>query len=244
MARQLIGEIQNIIRYPVKSFQGEKVQQSTIEAYGLYGDRSHVFIDETKPRKYVMATHFPELLKYEAQFEGQESSEKYPQVRITTPQGKQFYWDDEPFHKEIQQIAGDVYPVKYTPKHVPIGAIEEEHILIVTDSSLTKMEQMWGKQLDFLRFRPNLVIAMGEGAPFAEEFWFGKRMIIGDIELEIKRHCERCMIINIDPVSHEKDNTLLKTVVRERDNHFGVYASVIKTGQVKVGDNVFLEDGN
>jgi uncharacterized protein YcbX len=36
----LIGYIQEIMRYPVKSFQGESVQKTRVMDYGLYGDRS------------------------------------------------------------------------------------------------------------------------------------------------------------------------------------------------------------
>jgi hypothetical protein len=63
-----------------------------------------------------------------------------------------------------------------------------------------------------------------------------------DVELEIKRHCERCMIITVNPSDSQRDPTLLKTVVKERNNHFGVYASVIRTGEISLGDQVFLKD--
>ncbi|HEK9104135.1 TPA: MOSC domain-containing protein, partial [Bacillus pseudomycoides] len=61
-----------------------------------------------------------------------------------------------------------------------------------------------------------------------------------EVEIQLKRHCERCMIITVDPDNTERDSTLLKTVVKERNNHFGVYASVVKTGEIHVGDEVLL----
>ncbi|MDN4074982.1 MOSC domain-containing protein [Fictibacillus terranigra] len=51
---------------------------------------------------------------------------------------------------------------------------------------------------------------------------------------------DRCMIITIHPENAERDSTLLKTVVQERNNHFGVYAAVIKTGELHNGDEVHL----
>jgi MOSC domain-containing protein YiiM len=48
------------------------------------------------------------------------------------------------------------------------------------------------------------------------------------------------MIITVNHDSAERDSTLLKTVVKERNNYFGVYASVIKTGEIHVGDEVLL----
>lgn len=61
-----------------------------------------------------------------------------------------------------------------------------------------------------------------------------------EVEIQLKRHCERCMIITVDPDNAESDSTLLKTVVKERNNHFGVYASVVKTGEIHVDDEVLL----
>ncbi|WP_042412121.1 MOSC domain-containing protein, partial [Saccharococcus caldoxylosilyticus] len=44
----------------------------------------------------------------------------------------------------------------------------------------------------------------------------------------------------VNPDNAEQDSSLLKTLVQQRNNHFGVYASVIKTGEIHVGDEVFL----
>jgi uncharacterized protein YcbX len=43
-----IGEILQINRYPVKSFAGERLNSVGLESYGLHGDRSHAFVDDTK----------------------------------------------------------------------------------------------------------------------------------------------------------------------------------------------------
>ncbi|MEH7220324.1 MOSC domain-containing protein, partial [Bacillus toyonensis] len=53
--------------------------------------------------------------------------------------------------------------------------------------------------------------------------------------------CERCMIITIDPNTLTLETTLLKTIVQKRNNHFGVYASVIKPGKVNIGDSIVLK---
>lgn len=82
------GKIREIIRYPVKSLQGERVKNTKIKEYGLYGDRSHVFIDETKKKKYYMATYNQKLLTYRAEFAGEDKDTEYPDVKITAPDGR------------------------------------------------------------------------------------------------------------------------------------------------------------
>ncbi|MBC6972423.1 MOSC domain-containing protein [Bacillus sp. Xin] len=239
----LIGHIKEIVRHPVKSFHGENVNQTKIMEYGLYGDRSHAFLDDTRQGKFLTITQFPEMVRYRAKFVGEELMEKYPKVEITTPEGKVIDWGDEELTKEIEyKSERKISPITYTPSHVPLGAIEEENIQLVTDASLDKLTAIWGNaEVNHRRFRPNLLITLREKIPFIEEKWFGKRMKIGrEVEIQLKRHCERCMIITVDPDNTERDSTLLKTVVKERNNHFGVYASVVKTGEIHVGDEVLL----
>lgn len=44
----VVGEIQGINRYPVKSFAGENLESCMIEPYGMLGDRFCSFYDESK----------------------------------------------------------------------------------------------------------------------------------------------------------------------------------------------------
>ncbi|WP_019155016.1 MOSC domain-containing protein [Robertmurraya massiliosenegalensis] len=238
-----IGALKEIIRHPVKSFRGENVLKTKVVSYGLYGDRSHAFLDEKRPGKYLTLTQVPELANYHAIFVGEESLDRFPSIKIQSPSGSSFQWEDVKLAEELEELSGrKVKPVQYSPDYVPFGAIEEEHILITTEASLLKMSEIWGKQVDYRRFRPNLVLSLNEHEPFIEETWFGKRMQIGEAEIIVKRHCERCQIINIDPETGLSDPTLLKTVYKERHNCFGVYASVVKTGNIAVGDSISLFD--
>lgn len=241
----LIGTIKEIVRHPVKSFRGESVQKTKIMGYGLYGDRSHALLDKSRAGKFLTITQFPEMVRYQAKFMGEELNDEYPEVQVTTPEGQVMNWGDEELLKELEGRAKkEISTVVYSPTHVPLGAIEEEHIQLVTDASLNQLMDMWGEEeIDYRRFRPNLLLSLKDKIPFAEENWFGKRLKIGqEVEIQLNRHCERCMIITVDPDSAERNASLLKTIVKERNNFFGVYASVVKTGDIQVGDDVFLID--
>lgn len=239
----LIGHIKEIVRYPVKSFTGEKVEDTHVLSYGLYGDRSHAYLDKTRPGKYLTITQAPFMCTYQASFaDHTESLERFPEVNVYTPDGKSVNWDDPWLIQKLEKRSNrQIQPVKYTPVNVPIGAIEEEDLLIVTDASLSALREQWGNQLDYRRFRPNLLLDLINKVPYIEETWFGKRLYIGEqVEIEMKRPCERCMIITVDPKDSERDPSLLKIVAKERNNHFGVYASVIRTGPIHTGDEVIL----
>lgn len=239
----LIGTIKEIVRHPVKSFSGESVQQSKVMDYGLYGDRSHAILDDSRPGKFLTITQFPEMVLYKATFNGIDSLKQYPKVEIMTPEGSIVEWGSEELKKEIESKSSrKISTREYIPTHVPLGAIEEEHLLLVTDASLKNLKETWGgREVDVRRFRPNLFLSLNDKIPFMEEQWFGKRLKIGkEVEIELKRHCERCMIVTVDPETSEKDPSLLKTIVKERNNHFGVYASVVNTGEINVGDGVWM----
>ncbi|WP_138418416.1 MOSC domain-containing protein [Aquibacillus sediminis] len=241
----LVGHMKEIVRHPVKSLTGESVPQSKIMDYGLYGDRSHAYVDETREGKFLQITQFQEMVRYKAKFVGEESMEKYPNVEVITPEGKVFDWEDEALIKELEDKSErKISTIEYSPSHVPIGPIAVEHILLVTDASLAKLEELWEEnEVNSRRFRPNFIISLKEKIPFIEEDWIGKRLKIGnEVEIELVGHCKRCMIITVDPDNAQRDKSLHKTVIKERKNNFGVYASVIKTGDIHVNDEIHLLD--
>ena len=127
------------------------------------------------------------------------------------------------------------------PENPDLMAVDLASVLIITDESLRKLEAIWGNRLDERRFRANLVVSLDE-KKINEVDWIGKRIAIGNTEFQVDTSCERCSIITIDPNTLERDASLLKKVNEEMSLIFGVYASVKKTGQINVGDNVYLVD--
>ncbi|MBO8163244.1 MAG: MOSC domain-containing protein [Brevibacillus sp.] len=241
--KQAVGTIEEIIRHPVKSFAGESLKEVWVADYGLYGDRSHCFLDETSPGKYLTATQLPQMVGYQAAFVGEGGANAFPNVRVTTPDGLEYDWDDPRLLAELEQLSGrKLSRVRHRPEHVPLGAIEEEHLLLISDASLRQLERLWGKPVNHRRFRANLVISLFDPQPFGEEGWYGKRLRIDEVEIEPVRPCERCMIVTIDPGSAERDPALLKTIARQRNNCFGVYARVVRTGRIRIGAPVYLVD--
>ncbi|WP_160036202.1 MOSC domain-containing protein [Paenibacillus sp. An7] len=240
-----VGRIKEIVRHPIKSFQGERVPRTQVMEYGLYGDRSHAFVHKSNQNQYVTITQLPQMASFQAHFTDQEDQEHFPRVEVITPQGQKYYFGDEELNRTLEELyKKEIVPIQFEPAHVPLGAIEEEPIQLVTDASISELEKLWANnEVDSRRFRPNFVLSLAHQVPFIEDEWFGKRMQIGEsVILLIKRPCKRCSIINVDPESSERDPSLLKKVVTERNNQFGIYASVLQTGIVTEGDEVVLLD--
>ena len=50
----------------------------------------------------------------------------------------------------------------------------------------------------------------------------------------------RCVMINLDPETAEADANVMKTTLRLNTNHAGVYATVINSGELRIGQKVYL----
>jgi hypothetical protein len=51
---------------------------------------------------------------------------------------------------------------------------------------------------------------------------------------------ERCVMVNLDPDTAERDSEVMKTVVRMNENYAGVYGTVVRAGELRVGQVVTM----
>jgi len=54
----------------------------------------------------------------------------------------------------------------------------------------------------------------------------------------------RCVMINFDPDTAESDSRIMKTVVRLNRNYAGAYGTVVRTGEISIGDSVTFVSRN
>lgn len=236
-----IGEIEEIFRYPVKSFQGEKLGSSQVETYGLRGDRSQTFIDRQRSDKNLSAKKIPYLLGYTANYVEDVSDNDSPKIQVKSPQGKLYNWDDELLQHMRDRFKLDLSMKTYPMDHNGPTAVDDANLLLTTDASLSALEKINGEFTDVRRFRPNFVIHLYEDSPFEEVQWLGKTVQIGNVEIEVYQQCQRCLMIGVDPDNVSIDVSILKNVAQHLDANFGVYARVTRTGTVRTSDKVYME---
>jgi uncharacterized protein YcbX len=116
-------------------------------------------------------------------------------------------------------------------------------LLVLTSASLRRLHSLVpDAAIDVRRFRPNLVVDTPEGVEgFVEPAWAGRRIRIGDVELEATVACPRCVMITHPVAELPKDAAILRTVVREADQNLGVYARVTRGGAVEAGAAVEID---
>lgn len=236
-----IGEVKSIYRYPVKSFQGERLDRSLVEPYGIRGDRSHAFINHDRFDRHLTAKKIPYLLGYRAEFIENVLENNFPGIQIKSPQGDCYHWDDAFLQHMTHRFGLDLSMETHPMNHDGETAVDETNLLITTDASLSALEEMLGESIDMRRFRPNIVLHLDNTKPFEEINWLGRSLQIEDIELEVYKQCQRCIMIGVDPENANIDMSILRDVSQRLNAYFGVYARVVKTGSIKTSDLVYVD---
>ena len=77
-----------------------------------------------------------------------------------------------------------------------------------------------------------------DAEPFAEEAWEGRRLRVGEAELELLHPCERCAIPTRDPDTQEKWAPLLRHLFASHSGWFGINARAVGPATVRIGDHV------
>jgi uncharacterized protein YcbX len=248
-----------IIRYPVKSLQGEEVPTAEIEPDGLYGDRRWGIRDE-RTGKILTARRAPELLFASAAL----ASDDVP--IITLPGGATCRgpgsetdaalseWLDKPvrlvhsvsapaaraeFFEDATDDASQA--IEWT---MPAGRfVDALPLLVLTTASLAAAGALYpGGDWQVRRFRPNLLVdAAGDG--WLEDAWYGRATLrIGPIELQPQQGCVRCTMVTRPQPDLLEDRDIFRTLARNHGATFGAWTSVVSGGTIRVGDEIEVRE--
>ena len=112
---------------------------------------------------------------------------------------------------------------------------------VVTQASLNRLQSLRpDSQIDALRFRPNFLIDTEDTEGLVETAWTRKQLRIGGLTMNITINCLRCVMTTLGFANLSEDPKIMRTLVREARQNFGVYATVATPGRVSVGDSVEL----
>jgi uncharacterized protein YcbX len=114
-------------------------------------------------------------------------------------------------------------------------------ILIASEASYDEVQTVYGKSIDPLRFRANLIV--GGCDAFAEDTW--KEISIQSVRLFGAKPCARCQLVNVEPRTGTVDQGgVLKALstFRLKDNkvYFGQQMVPITLGKIRVGDELII----
>ncbi len=113
------------------------------------------------------------------------------------------------------------------------------HISLVSQATIDNLSEIAGTLIDVRRFRANIVV---DGIPAWSEFdWVGKQIKIGNVLVEITARINRCLNIEVNPFTGERDIALL-SILKNNFQHTqtGVIATIVTEGQIKNEDVIDL----
>ena len=214
----------------------EQLSEVEVSWHGFAGDRRWAFI-----RDGVVQSGFPwltlrqraDLAHYRPSFADPTQPNKSPTV-VRTPSGTVFDVTDSAFGTEL--FPGGARVIKQDR-----GVFDAFPLSLITTQTIAQLGDIVGAQLDVQRFRPNILVEAADDAPFAEDRWLGRVLRIGEMRMRIDKRDGRCVVITIDPVTTERNPTILRTVAKDRQGCLGVYGSTVKPGAVSVNDPVLME---
>jgi len=236
-----LGHVRALFRYPVKSMAGHRLDSAKLGWDGIECDRRFGLrrLADRGAFPWLTASRLPELLLYTPIGPKDPSAESLP-THIRTPDGKQSELTEEALVKEIAARHGsDVELMQY--RH---GIFDEAAVSAIAFGTIRSIMAAAGHDADVRRFRPNLVIDTHGAEAFEEDRWVGKILEFGSDgtgpAISVTMRDKRCIMVNFDPDTAAAHADVMKTIVRMNDNYAGVYGTVVRTGEIRVGQAVTL----
>lgn len=234
-----IGRIQELVRYPVKSMAGTPVESAVLGWHGLDGDRRFAFrrVGDDTGFPWLSASRLPELILCHPVVVDDKGGEPVP-THVRTPDGSELALGSADLNAYVTERFGS--PVELMKlKH---GVFDEAAVSVISLATIAGLGREVGIALDRRRFRANVVLETAQAESFLEDGWVGGRLVFGDGNMppvvSVTLRDLRCVMINMDPDSAERDARVMKTVARLNESNAGVYATVVRTGEIRVGDRV------
>jgi len=236
-----IGRVHELVRYPVKSMAGTAIESAHLGRHGLAGDRRFAFrrVGDNSGFPWLSASRLRELLLYHPTGVDESTGEPLP-MRVRTPSGAEVDLRSPALQEELAERFGSALELMAL-KH---GIFDDATVSIITLATTAGVARAAEMADDRRRWRANIVLETQDLEPFLEDGWIGGTLVFGDQDptpaVSITAHDVRCMMINLDPDTATQDARMLKAVVRLNENNAGVYGTVIRTGEIHVGQTVSL----
>jgi uncharacterized protein YcbX len=247
-----IGTIKQIWRFAVTSLAGEQLEACTVGMRGIPGDRGWAVRDETAG-KLATGSRYPLLMQCSARYREAPVNGFVPHVEMRFPDGAQIGSDLVDVNARLTELLGKA--VSFCPLAIDNSEqsaiqlnsargtyFDVAPIHVLTSASLAEMKRLDpAADWDVRRFRPNFFVETEAGITgLVDAEWGGRRLQIGEVELLCELPCERCaMTIHAQP-ELPKDESIFRTITKEAGKNLGAYLSVLKPGEVRVGDIVEL----
>ena len=264
-AEAVLGSVDALWRYPVKSMLGEELSGSDITERGLVGDRAYALIDPSsgKVASAKVPRKWGKLFEFRAAYVGEpRAGAKLPPVRITFPDGTTATSEEPNIERKLSGVfsrevtlateppKGKGLKVEWYPPgdetvrdyRMPAGVFFDlGTIHILTTATINRLRELYPQgRFEARRFRPNIVVETGSGkSGFLENEWLNRTLVIGEeVRLRVFSPSPRCVMTTLPQGGLPADPGILRTAAQHNQANVGIYALVVQGGPVRLGDEV------
>jgi uncharacterized protein YcbX len=258
-----VGTVESLWRYPVKSMQGEELQEAFVGFAGVYGDRVYAFQSSAAPKGFPYLTSRVQeaMLLFRPMYRHPERMRKpgnLAEAEALAPGATPLYPEASDFMLDVQTPAGERLAID-DPRLIGIlrEGIRETHELrlLRSDRSMTdcrpisiisiqttrQLSNELGSDLDKRRFRANIYLQLESGNAFGENEFVGRTCRIGEkTRIAVMERDPRCKMITLDPDTAQANPEVMRRLAHAHDSRAGVYGAVLVEGTIRPGDEITL----
>jgi uncharacterized protein YcbX len=259
----IIGKVDSLWRYPVKSMRGEEMEEMFAGYSGVYGDRLFAFVSEGSPKgfPYFTGRDQRQMIRYRARFhepakaaapsnlKEAEENGAWPlpatsgqlALNVETPEGEVLAIDNPALIDSLRAGTGQSHGI--TLLRSDRAMTDCAPLSMFSLQTVRQLEQEAGIPIDKRQFRANVYLDLPEIAAFTEDEFVGRSLRLGSkVVVTITKRDGRCTMITLNPDTAEKSPEVLKAVAQKHEGKAGLYAAVLTEGMVRKGDPVELLD--
>ncbi|GAA1269876.1 MOSC domain-containing protein [Kitasatospora nipponensis] len=233
---EIVGVVERVWRYPVKSTGGERLTEVAVDARGLAGDRLYAVRDG------------------EGRFGSGKNTRRFRRMdgllRLGSRLGRRLDGPDllDPLGRPVPD------PTAFLRAY-----LQREDVELAREDAISHFDQLpvsllttatldWVREavptalVDERRFRPNILLRTPPGTPpFVEDHWFGREGVLrSGARLGFVRASERCVMTSTAQPGLPHAPEILRVLAREHDNRLDALATVTGPGLLRVGDRLRL----
>ncbi|MDD9194372.1 YcbX family protein [Aliivibrio sp. S3MY1] len=256
--------LSNINIFPVKSIAGISLSTAQVEKQGLQCDRR--FMLASLDGKMITARTHPQMVKIKAIIEPDGLVLCYPGLidlhftfsELEMKEVDTTVWSDtftaysttEEANQWFTSILGTEAQLLFSGEQsnrvrekiqTNVSFADGYPLLMISEASLVELNKRSGSHHTMAQFRTNLVVSGNEA--FIEDSW--KRIRIGEVEFEVVKPCQRCILTTVNPntAQYHSNKEPLKTLSTFRADasgnvYFGQNLITKNEGTINVGDKI------
>src|SRR6266403_2208014 len=262
-AMSVIGTVESLWRYPVKSMRGQELDEMFAGYAGVYGDRLFAFTSSASPKgfPYFTGREQRQMLRYQPRFRHPDKAARpvnLTEAESMPPGVNPVSANPAELMIDVETPGGETLAID-NPELIDMlrAGLDEKHelTLLRSDRAMTdcrplsifavqsarKLGEETGTNVDKRRFRANVYLDLNFSWGFVEDAFVGKTLRIGSkVVVSVVERDPRCMMITLDPDTAEKSPAILKAVAQAHEGMAGGYGAVLAEGMIHKGDSVEL----